>query len=337
MTDTESLIRDALLRQAERTPPPGGVLAALRRPRRSRKPLLLALATAATATAVAVAVTAIPRPTVTADAPVAGQSSTQQTPAPTTTTSPATTTSPSNTTSPADTTSPAPDGTLSLEFSVGWVPEGLTERHRAFTETGIQRMWGTTASVTGQSVRFQVAPDGALPGTATDPVNGAPASLTEHTIHWRLGGRLLSADIQGVPDGQAALRRFAESVRPDPTRFTAPVRAKDLQSLNYLVQDSGDWTVGGVVVTGEKKYSIGLATSKTAELSPVTTSTELTAMGRPAVYEDGRYSSLTVTLAPQRLLFVSTLKDVHAPAEELIAVLEKVQFVANPDMSWVGH
>lgn len=316
-TDTESLIRDALLRQAERTPPPGGVLAALRRPRRSRKPLFLALATAATATAVAVAVTAIPRTTVTADAPVAGQSS-KETPVPTT-------------------TSAAPDGTLSLEFSVSWVPDGLTERHRTFTGTGIQRMWGETMGLSGKSVRFEVRPDDALPGTATDPVNGAPASLTEHTIHWKLGGRLLSADIQGVADGPAALRRFAENVRPDPTRFTPPVRAEGLTSLNYLVMDSGDWTVGGVVEDGGKKYSVGLATKNTDALWPITTTTQHTVLGHPAVYEDGRYSSLTVTLAPQRLLGVSTLKDVHVPAEELAAVLEKVEYELNPDMSWVGR
>ncbi|CAL9332998.1 hypothetical protein SUDANB95_00109 [Actinosynnema sp. ALI-1.44] len=315
MTDTESLIRDALLRQAERTPPPGGVLAALHRPRRSRKPLFLALATAATATAVAVAVTAIPRPAVTADAP-AGQSVVE---------------------TPAPTTSAAPDATLSLEFSVSWVPEGLTERHRSFSEAGVQRMWGKTMGLAGQSVRFLVAPGGELPGTATDPVNGAPASLTENAMHWRVGGRVLSADIQGVPDVQTALRRFAESVRPDPTRFAPPLRGEGLSSLNYLVKDTGDWSIGGVVERGDKKYSLGLDSAKTPVPWPITTTTQHTVLGHPAVYEDGRYSSLTVTLAPQRLLAVSTLKDVHAPVEELAAVLEEVEYELNPDMSWIGR
>lgn len=318
MTDTESLIRDALLRQAERTPPPGGVLVALRRPRRSRKPLFLALATAATATAVTVAVTAIPRPAVTADAPVAGQSSKEAPP-------------------PLSTTNAAPDGTISLEFSVGWAPEGLIERTRYLGPTGSQRMWGENLGLTGESIRFEVAPDGALPGTATDPVNGAPASLTEHKIHWRLGGRLLAAEIQGVPDEQVALRRFAESVRPDPARFTPPLRAEGLTGVNYLVKDSGGWSISGVVELGPKKYSVGLDTAKTPSPWPITTTTPTTFQGHPAVYEDGRYSTLTVTLAPDRLLVVSTFKDVHESAEELAAVLEKVRYEVDPDMSWVGR
>ncbi|XVV02924.1 hypothetical protein ACQPW3_37130 [Actinosynnema sp. CA-248983] len=317
MTDTESLIRDALLRQAERTPPPGGVLAALRRPRRSRKPLFLALATAATATAVAVAVTAIPKPAATADAPP-GQSA--------------------NETTVPTTTSPAPGGdTASLGYSVSWVPDGVTERARNFGDYGVQRLWGENHGQPGKSVAFNVQADGELPGTATDPVNGAPASLTEDSIHWRLGGKLLSAEIKGVPDQQDALRRFAESVRPDPTTFTRPVRADGLAIWGYLVRDSGDWSVGGVVERGEEKYSVSLATSKTPPLWTVTTTTQLTVMGHPAVYEDGRYSSLTVTLAPDRLLSISTLKDVHVPAEELAAVLEKVEYELNPDMSWVGR
>ncbi|GAA0240653.1 hypothetical protein GCM10010492_44760 [Saccharothrix mutabilis subsp. mutabilis] len=321
MTDTESLIRDALLRQAERTPPPGGVLAALHRPRRSRKPLFLALATAATATAVAVAVTAIPRPALDQASPGAASSEV-----------------PTNDKPVMTTTSPAPVGdTASLGYSVSWVPEGVTERQRNFGAYGVQRLWGENSGLTGKSVTFDVQADGELPGTATDPVHGAPASLTEDTLHWRLGGKLLSVQIKGVPDVPAALRRFAESVRPDPTTFTPPVRAEGLTIWGCLVRDSGDWSVGGVVERGEQKYSVGLATAKTPPLWEVTTTTQLTVMGHPAVYEDGRYSSLTVTLAPDRLLGISTLKDVHVPAEELAAVLETVRYELNPDMSWIGR
>lgn len=315
MTDTESLIRDALLRQAERTPPPGGVLAALHRPRRSRKPLFLALATAATATAVAVAVTAIPRPAVTADAPAAEQSTTQT----------------------QATTTTNPGKTVSLEFSVSWIPDGVTERQRNFSDHGVQRLWGDNAGLTGRTVNFLVQPDGDLIGRPTDPVNGAPATLTDQGLYWRVGDRLLSVEMKDVPDRQAALRRFAESVRPDPTRFPPPVRAEGLTTWGYRAQDADDWTVGGVIEVGDKKYSIGLATKGTPSLWPITTTTPLTFQGYPAVYEDGRSSGLTVTLAPKRLLGIGTLKDVHAPAEELAAVLEKVEYELNPDMSWIGR
>ncbi|MEJ2856497.1 MULTISPECIES: hypothetical protein [unclassified Saccharothrix] len=321
MTDTESLIRDALLRQAERTPPPGSVLAALHRPRRSRKPLFLALATAATAAAVTVAVTAIPNPAAENASPGAAQSEVP-------------------TEKPATTSAPAgPVGqTVSLEYAASWVPEGLFETSRSFSEGRIQRIWAKNHGMTGGSVVFEVSPPGEkLPEGESTTFNGGPAVRTEESLHWQLAGRTLSVRVQGLGDPEAVARRFAESVRPDPARYTAPLRVEGMTTLNYLVKAADDWSIGTVLDPGGRKYSVMLATKKVTPLWPVTTTTPVKALGHDAVYEDGRYSSLTVTLAPDRLLSIGTLKDDHVPAEELAAVLQQVIFEQDPDMSWVGR
>lgn len=342
--DTESQIRDALQLRAGQAPPEGNVLAALYRPKKSRKPLFLAItaATAAAAVAVvAVVATTVGRPS--AEAPPAGQLST-------TTPTPATTTA----------TSDAP---LTLGYSPTWVPDGFTEGNRWIKpDERTQRGWryhtpsGQSATpmltmaiehsdAAKETLRTKIAN---APDTDRVTINGAPAVITDPLDDQTLPDAevvfnptpdvYVVVTLLNAPDVRNAALRIAESVRPDTTPLRMPVVVGD--SSDYLAEAmaEGGWMVNADGKIGGVGYGATLRTSPATNLknenrpAPVV----VTARGLPAEYQAGELSSsLYIKLGPELHLYVSGSGENKTP-EQLIAAAEAIEVDPNPDMSWTG-
>jgi hypothetical protein len=351
---TEDLIQDALRARAEQTPPPGRVLAALHRPRRSRKPLFLAVTAAAAVAAVAVVATTVGRPS--AEAPPAGNSSLTTTTAPTTTT-----------------TAAAPLDPLTTGYSPSWLPDGLVERHRFADAAGsVQRVWKhsggqvhspsfemlTPKDAPGQDqLRRQIA-EGAAADKVT--INGAEALVVDPTV----GGPPRSGETKepAVPDGtppdakvvfapepgryvqlvlsnsaqaRAEAIRIAESVRPDPTPLRGPVSIGGAVGHQARVNGQG-WLVSTTGEVNGVTYGANLSNYVDDPVgNPSTAPVAVTARGASAEYLGERGGYLRVDLGPDLHLLIVGQGGNTASAQELIAVAEAVTVDMAAAPSWL--
>ena len=336
---TEDLIRDALRARAEQTPPPGHVLAALHRPRRSRKPLFLAITAATAVAAVAVVATTVGRPS--AEAPPAAGSTLPTTSAPTTTTTPA-----------------VPQ---TLGYRPTWVPDGMIERTRWVDQDGnIQRGWshrvpsgqsGTPMmelriphrdetkqvlrqEILGATGDSQVVIGGAR-GVITDPGQDATAPDARVVVNPE-PGTYIELVLFNAPDVRAAALRVAESLRPDPTSSRPVLSIGGSTAFDANADGAGEW---GVSTTGEIDgvgYSATLRTTPSVPLKggPGVAPVPVTARGVPGEYIGEQNGYLRLTLGPRQHLMVAGNGPDTASAEALIAAAEAMVIDPNPDMAW---
>jgi hypothetical protein len=340
--DTEDLIRDALRTRAEQTPPPGHVLAALRRPRRSRKPLFLAVTAATAVAAVAVVATTVGRPA--AEAPPAGQGTTL----PTTTTK---------------TTATAPTAATTLGYSPTWVPDGMVERTRWFDPAQqTQRGWRPLVP-SGQSgtpmLDLRIPYDDSAKqvlrneivnatGDASVMIGGKPASITDPAEDTTLPdarvvlnpepGTYVELTLLNAPDVRATALRVAESLRPDPAPVRPPLSIGGSVAFEASADGTGDW---GVSVTGELGgvgYSATLNTKVPVALKggPGVAPVPVTARGVTGEYIGEQNGYLRLTLGPRRHLLVAGNGPGTASAEALIAAAEALVIDPNPDVAWAN-
>ncbi|MFD1148428.1 hypothetical protein [Saccharothrix hoggarensis] len=321
MSDTESLIRDALRMRADQAPPPGPVLAALRRPRKSRTSFLLVLAAAATAAVVAVVATAVGRPT--AESPPA-----------------------TSVEIPIEPTIP----TVSLGFSPTWLPEGFTERQRLVDPaTYTRRTWEqgeSTAKATNPSLEFTVQPANESTGAMADAianaleayrvtVNGAPGVVSgATTVLWQPEPEVyLSVTLRNIPDARTTAVRIAESVRPDPGPVRLPVSlggSRGIQAHGGLPEG---WQASTTGVHDGVTYNVLLSRRPYGfEGSPTMT----TARGLTARYYAADGGHLVVELRPDVHLQVSGIGVRAAGLAELTAAAEAVVVDPEPDLAWAG-
>jgi hypothetical protein len=335
---TETLITDALRQRAERTPPPGAVLAALHRPRRARKPLLLVLAAAGTtAAAAALVVTTVNGPTA-GQAPPAQQLGTTSAPAPV----------------------PVADvPTRALEYRPGVMLDGYTERERTIGPWGTSRIYAPGATDSGSPVvRFAVfttiagdmAPkvENASVGDRTT-VGGATAAWFGDNLYWNVApGRVLSVSLEHVTgvDVRAQTRRIADSVAADTTSMRIPFSLNEYPYVEVRGSGAADWAIAGTSDVDDVRYDVELL--RTAE-APAN-STPTTVDGKPAHYTADGFGLLAVQLAPNLQVRVKpnefkTVKDQpvppgleteHAPVEVLTRVAAALAVDTNPDVAWIG-
>jgi hypothetical protein len=313
VTGTEELIRAALRRQAERTPPAGPVLAALNRPRRSRRPLLLVLAAGTAAAVIAVVTTTIDRPV--AETPPA--------------------------TSVAPTLDESGVPVVTLEYSPTWVPEGYGEETREFTDRGVQRSWirGDPKQV-NPSFFFYVedaATGAGSVGRAADGdrvvISGAPGAFSGDDLVWQVSPtRVLRLSPRYMPDARATVQRIAESVRPDQRPITVPLTSDGSAYFAITGSRSTGWNVATTGRFEGRQVMLGLGTRDwPQELTPV----EVTALGREARYAEAHGGILRVEVGPRLYLSVSGRDVEPASAEFLARVAEQVAYQADVDVSWL--
>ncbi|MFE2750750.1 hypothetical protein ACFXGA_01980 [Actinosynnema sp. NPDC059335] len=331
---TETLITDALHHRAERTPPPGTVLAALRRPRPARKPLLLVLAAAGTtAAAAALVVTTVNGPT-SDQAPPARQLATTSAPTPAAT---------------------ADVPTRTFGYRPGVMLDGYTERERVIAGWGTSRVYAPGATTLGSpQVRF-----GIFTGIAGDvgpkvenapvadrtTVGGAPAAWFGDSLYWNAApGHVLSVSLEHVTglDVRAEVRRIAESVTPDTTSMRVPFSLDEYPYVEVGGPNPAEWRIAGRVTLDHLPYDVELL--RTAEAPAGSTPT--TVDGKAAHYAADRYGLLAVQVAPNVQVRVkpgehnkpvpSHLEPRHAPVEVLAGVATALTVDTDPDVAWIG-
>ncbi|MFD0202074.1 MULTISPECIES: hypothetical protein [Saccharothrix] len=353
--DTEDLIRDALRARAERTPPAGHVLAALHRPRKSRKPLFLAVTAATAAAAVAVVATTVGRPS--AEAPPAAGGTLQ--------------TTSTTTTKPTAAAAAALDpGTLG--YSPSWLVDGLTERNRFVDGTGaIQRVWKHsseqlhTPSLTWlvpkdvarqEELRQQIA---GAPAADQVTINGSPALVVDpaKTVTPRSGepetpatpdgtppdarvvfspgpGHYVELVLSNAPQARADAIRIAESTRPDPTALGGPVSVGGALAYQARVNSRG-WHVSTNGQIGGVTYGANLSSFVDDPIgNPSVTPVPVTARGASAEYLGQMVGYLRVDLRPDLHLLVYGPGPGTASAQELIAAAEALTVDVNATGPW---
>jgi hypothetical protein len=342
--DTESLIEDALRLRAEQAPPEGNVLAALYRPKRSRKPLFLSLAAATGAVAiaaVAVVTTSNIRPSTEAGG--------QNTVVPTTTTTTAATS--------------APNVPATLGYSPTWLPEGMVERDRMLHwDERTQRGW-THSVPNGQSgtpmlsmaIEHSDAAKQTLhnrianaSGDSRVTINGKPAEITDprqdttnpdaEVVLNPEPGVYIQLTLLNAPDVRASALRIAESLRPDPTPVRAPVSIGGSADYEATAGGDGKWAVSA---TGEIN-GVGYSATLNNHLPPnlknePRTWVPTTARGVPAEYLGDMNGYLRLQLGPQLHLLIAGNGPNPASMEALVAAAEAIEVEPNPDMSWAGN
>ncbi len=344
---TEDLIRDALRARAEQTPPPGHVLAALRRPRKSRKPLFLAVTAATAAAAVAVVATTVGRPS--AEAPPAAST--------TLPTAPATTT----------TTTATPSDPFTLAYSPSWLPDGLVERHRFVDEAGsTQRVWQHgSGQMHSPSFELLVPKDAQAQdalrrqiasGSAADKVtiNGTTALVVDPTksttpttdedrgpdvpdgtppdakvILNPAPDRYLELVLSNAAEARADAIRIAESLRPDSTPLRGPVSIGGAVAHQARVTGQG-WQVSTTGEVNGITYGANLGSYVEETGSTSVAPVAVTARGASAEYLGARGGYLRVDLGPNLHLLVFGRSSTTASAQELIAVAEAVTVDTAP-------
>ncbi|QFZ23144.1 hypothetical protein [Saccharothrix syringae] len=319
MNDTEKLLTEALRLRAERTPPPGPVLAALHRPRRTRKPLLLVLATAATAAAVVVTVTTVARPAAEPAPPAASIPTTAVDPGPAVPTVP-------------------------LEYRPSWVPDGFVEWQRSYASYGSERHYHRPGADeplaaqigfsvrTGDTAQLAATMAGAAPEDRTT-ILGAPGFYAGDQLYWQVReDRFLSVTTQGVPDARTVARRFAEHVEPDDRRVRVPLSFAG--STAFTTSELGDpgWSTRVDAEHRGRRYIVALTTMTPAK----TGEREVTARGRTAWYTETPAGSLSVPMGPGLRLTVSGWDADRGPASagELVEVADLVVVDPEPQARW---
>lgn len=332
---TETLITDALHQRAERTPPPGAVLAALHRPRRARKPLLMVLAAAgATAAAAALVVTTVNGRPATDQAPAARQLTTTSAPAP---------------------VQAANVPSRTLGYRPGVMLDGYTERERVVAGWGTSRIYAPGATDPGSpQVRFgiftgianDVAPKvEAAPVADRTTVHGAPAAWFGDNLYWNVApGHVLSVSLEHVTgvDVRAEVRRIADSVTADPTSMRVPFSLDEYPYVEVKGSSAADWRIAGRVNLDYVPYDVELL--RTAEAPAGSTPT--TVDGKAAHYSADGYGLLAVQLAPDFQVRVKPsepnkpvpahLEPEHASVEVLAEVATGLAVDTDPDVAWIG-
>ncbi|MBY8847930.1 hypothetical protein [Saccharothrix longispora] len=318
-TGTEELLRDALELRAERTPPPGPVLAALHRPRRPRKPLFLVLATAATAAAATVAITTVTTRPVAETAPPA--------------------------ISATSTSAPAPAvRTVSLEYSPTWMPPGFAERLRSYAAYSVERGYegpgGSTQAITF-GVRFQdveLLTDRMAEAAPADrtTVRGAPAFYFGDLLYWQPEPtRFLSLSPQGVADPRAVVKQIAESTVRDDRPVPVPVSVKGSTEFSLHGTGPDRWTAQAGGEHRGRSYAVHLGSDDGQVGEPRRT----TALGRPASFYPER-GVLVVELRPAQYLVVQRARgapDDLGAEEELVEVAGQVTTDPDPRVDWFAR
>ncbi|XVS63618.1 hypothetical protein ACQPYE_36010 [Actinosynnema sp. CA-299493] len=334
---TETLITDALHHRAERTPPPGTVLAALHRPRPTRKPLMLVLAAAATtAAAAAVVVATVGGPTA-GQAPAARQLTTTAAPVPV-----------------------ADVPTRALEYRPGVMLDGYTERERTIGGWGTSRLYAPGSTAPGSPlVRFAVfttITDDMAPKVANAPVGdrttvgGATAAWFGDNLYWNVApGRVLSVGLENVTgvDVRAQTRRIADSVVADPTSMRVPFSLNEYPYVEVRGSSAADWVIAGTSSVDDVGYDVELL--RTAEVPAGSTPT--TVGGNPAHYSADGFGLIAVQLTPDFQVRVKPheykavngkpapppgLETEHAPVEVLTRVAAALAVDTDPDVAWIG-
>lgn len=335
---TESLVTEALRHRAERTPPPGAVLIALRRPRRPRKPLFLVLAAAGTtAAAAALVVTTVSAPTA-GQAPPAQQLGATSAPTP----------------------APVADvPTRAFEYRPAVMLDGYTERERVIGGWGVTRLYAPGSTEPGSPLvnfsTFTSIADDMGPKVEDAPagdrttVGGATAAWFGDNLYWNVSpGRVLSVSLEGVTgvDVRAETRRIADSVVADTTSMRVPF---SLDEHPYVVvKGSGptDWAIAGTSHLDGVRYDVELLRTDDAPAG----STPTTAGGKPAHYTPDGFGLLAVQLAPGFQVRVKPseftmpggrpappgLETEHMSAEELVRVVAALKVDTDPDVAWIG-
>lgn len=342
MNDTESLITDALRLRAEQAPPEGNVLAALYRPRRSRKPLFLAITAATAAAAVAVVTTTVGRPS--ADVRVGGQVAT---------------------TTAATSAQAGPKGTLTRGSSPTWLPEDFVERSRVI-EPGshTERHWalrGNAGQSTHPMLTFHIEHTEEGKGRLRDEivnavpadrvtVNGMPAvvidaieesdEVPDVKLVFQPDGSESYAWIllRNMPDARAAALRIAQSVRPDVVPQRVPLSVGDSKVYSVTADEQGDWiasadgTIDGVGYSATLRNTRATALKGDYGVAPQ----PVTARGLPAEYLGTGNGYLTIQLNPNAFLLVAGEGPETTPVGKLVAAAEAIVVDPNPDVSWAG-
>jgi hypothetical protein len=364
MNRTEELIREALVRQAERRPRPDAVVAVLRRERPRRRTRAV-LVTAAAAAVVAVAV------------PLAVQRMAVPTEGPPPDPVRATTNSPAPATGPA------------MRYTAGWLPDGFVERYRALGAHDMQLRSWADGPVTAEPPRFaRETPYISLhvhtagePGWADTAqaiadaqnratVQGHPGMFTTDLstiaklIWMPAPGTFLVVYLVNVPDAHQAALRVAGSVRADDG--TAGVRPEiefgvlplGLQLISQAVL--GNTPPGGIteLVAGDPNRGDDGAPRVTVTLRPTdprpSSGPTVTVRGLPGFYvapvdqrgtESGSFTDaqIQVRLTDRRWLIVSASQiisgDERKPTpltkEQLVSIANQLTF-NQPDYQWLG-
>ncbi|MGM1064450.1 hypothetical protein [Saccharothrix sp. Mg75] len=318
-TGTEKLLRDALELRAERTPPPGPVLAALHRPRRSGKPLFLVLATAATAAAATVAITAVTTRPVAETAPPA--------------------------ISATSTSAPGPAvRTVSLEYSPAWMPPGFVEQLRSYAAYGVERGYegpGGSTQVITFGVKFQdvemltARMAEAAPADRTT-VRGAPAFYIGDLLYWQPEPtRFLSLSPQGVADPRAVMKSIAESTARDDRPMPVPVSLNGSTGFSLHGTGLDRWTAQAGGEHRGRPYVVSFGSGDGQVGEPRRT----TALGRPASFYPER-GVLVVELRPARYLAVQRAPgapDDLGTEDELAEVAGQVTTDPSPRVDWFAR
>ncbi|PSL58623.1 hypothetical protein B0I31_101844 [Saccharothrix carnea] len=356
--DTEDLIRDALRARAEQTPPAGHVLAALHRPRKSRKPLFLAVTAATAAAAVAVVATTVGRPS--AEAPAAASTTLQTT---------------STTTTKPTTVAAAPLDPRTLGYSPSWLVDGLTERNRFVDPTGaVQRVWKhSSEQLHTPSLNLLVPKDVAVqevlrqqiagaPAADQVTINGSPALVVDPTkmVLPRPGepetpetpatpdgtppdarvvfspepGHYVELVLSNAPRARADAIRIAESTRPDQTALGAPVSVGGALAHQARVNSRG-WHVSTTGEIGGVTYGANLSSFVDDPIgNPSVAPVTVTARGVSAEYLGQLVGYLRVDLRPDLHLLVHGPGPGTASAQELIAAAEALTVDVNATGPW---
>lgn len=322
--NTEDLIRSTLARQADLAPPPGPTLAALRRPKRRRWPLLALVAVGTAAVAVAVALT-VPTPLRQADV------------------------------QPAATGQVAP--ARPIGFKPEWLPDGFVEAARVVHSDGISsRTWvngtaevhftlepfaltkgrGFELDYTASASRVKVGAARAY-FTGAAPVGGVEL-VWAGDPEWIM--RLVITEGADLP-GTAL--RIAGSVHPDesgrvqPAVQPPPSYRQMYQTITVRGESPQRWStdVSGTVGTGDLRsiYRIGLSTSRPS----LPTGTPVAVLGREGTYvpsTDLGESKVVVEVAGNQYLTVAMAGDTKAA--DLVDFAEHTTIGPIPDLSWIG-
>ncbi|WNV90538.1 hypothetical protein [Umezawaea sp. Da 62-37] len=358
--NTEDLIRDSLMRQADLAPPPGPTLAALRKPRRRRMPLLIAVAVTAAAL-VAVAVVVDIRSVRSADPATTGAPSKR------TTGTPATPVKPSVL---PDRNQMAVD--VPVLYEPQWLPDGFVEQEREFPlGHSLKRTWRNPADPTGIvmllvdpegknslfSVQHENSPDRVDLGANGDGAFG-PASLDEAGMSWYSadGGSLLMVTVEAMPGMKEVARRIAESTTSGGTSVHASalvlapehVGAGDFVTRTWKGTSPTEWTIQVEVSH--------LSRSTQARLTPTSPDTaggtsvrarEAGATFVPARQVNGDWTDVMLVV-PVGDRFLTVAGKSFQPGgggpraaseitlETLTAIANTTVVVQNTDLSWFG-
>jgi hypothetical protein len=364
MNRTEELIRDTLVRQADRRPRPDAILAVLQRNHRSRdrtRAVLVAVVAAVVVAAVAI--------------PLALQRSAPPPPEPGATTI---------TTVP---TVPPRPPTPTLTYTAGWLPDGFVERYRVMGAFDMQlRTWSTGRVIAGPG-RFEQDASiislhvhtAAEPGwedmarviaDSTEPVTvqGHPgAFLLDQPAAVRLvwtpaPNTFLTVYLSRVADGHETALRVAESVREDGTSQVQPeigfgeLPAGLAPTSTAVLGNAPDQGMTALVAGGSPDNTSAAITVQLLPTEPAAEAgTPVTVRGLPGRYvapidrtdtESGGFSEaqVRVRLEDDRWLVVAappvrTGDDWGATPltmEQLVSVADGLTFHGKPDYGWLG-